>query len=821
MSARLRLTSREECDAVATLATKLPGSSSPTVIEYETRLGALARLDGRVIGAFDREHPRLTVDPAPHSRDLTLEVERHGLPTNGLPSGPGKRWWWMNRRASARPGRDAVIETALPIHRSPGTPANPLPLWGHSHLDVAWLWTYDATRRKAMRTFANAVALLERDDAFVYTQSQPQLYAFVREGDDEFFARVVRWVREGRFDAGTAAMWVEPDCNIPSGESLLRQLLAAYRFCAEVLGVEPAIAWLPDSFGFARTLPSLLAHAGIAYFATTKLQWNDTSRFPHAQFRWRGPDGAEIVAALLDRMEGSCTPSRVRTARARGEPLIVGYGDGGGGPTGEQLDDARRVGRWEAPVAWFDRLERRREALPLHDDELYLQYHRGVYTTHHDVKAANAALERRLALAEERAAWCVALRAPRSALARVRTALRDAWQIVLRNQFHDVLPGTSIAQVYADVRGEYALANQLVDTALAASAAMLPRAAHPAPRPRVCEPRESRGGFVFENELLRGRLSPAGEILELGARDERNVVARANALTLYRDRPAKWEAWNLDPGYARTAEPVRMQPARLDGGALEIPFNAGRRSRGRLRIWLNAFEPFIRVEAVVNWHERRRLLRVENVLRIAAQEATYGAPHGVLRRSGREDTPERRAQFEVPGQRFAFVRDGDAGLACFALDTYGWSGRARERAFALGHSLLRGTTWPDSGADEGEHRLSWAYRPVGSAATIGVLERDWLRFATEPGVRLFETGDDAVTIAACKPAEDGDGVVLRVRECDGAGRALRIRCGGRMRAVQAVDALERPVEGEASIDGDTIVAEVGAFGLRSFRVRFE
>lgn len=820
---RLGLRERERGDAIVVLGATLPSGTGGGRLRYATRSGALARIDGRVAGAFDREHRELDVGSSQDRRELTLEVERRSLPTNGLPPGPGARWSLMNRRSSPTPLLDASWEAREPVEPAqPETPADPVVLWGHGHLDVAWLWSYAATRRKAMRTFANAANLIEADASFVFMQSQPQLYEFVRETDVEFFDRIERLVREGRFDASVAAMWVEPDCNLPSGESLLRQLLAAHHFCTRAFGVEPSIAWLPDTFGFARTLPSLLAHAGIKYFATTKLEWNDTSRFPYPQFRWRGPDGAEVVAANLHSLDGGCEPSRVAAARARREPLVVGYGDGGGGPTAEQVRDARPVGFWEGPAAWFARLDADRAALALHDDELYLQYHRGVYTTHHDVKAANAALERRLAQVEELAAWCVAVRAPSDALGRIRATLDEVWRIVLRNQFHDVLPGTSVTEVYVDVRDEYARANRLVDDASAAAEAMLPRRAHPPAPPSWSEPRERDGAYDFDNGLVRARVAPTGEILELTVRDGANLVERANRLTLYRDRPKKWEAWNVDDGYQRSAAPVRPQPPSVTGGALEVSFDAGSRSRGTMRVSLAEGDPFLRVDAAIDWRERRRFLRIENGLRVDADEAAFGAPHGVVVRGARPDTPERRAQYEVPGQRFAFVRAGPrhAGLAMLALDTYGWSGRAEDRGFALGHSLLRGTTWPDPTADEGEHRFAWAYLPVQAGATYATIERAWLRFAVEPTVRLFDGGDDAVLVVACKPAQDGDGVIVRVRECDGDARPLRVRCGGRMRTVQPVDALERPIQGDPRIEGESIVSDVPGFGLRSFRVRF-
>ncbi|HEU5480322.1 MAG TPA: glycoside hydrolase family 38 C-terminal domain-containing protein, partial [Candidatus Tumulicola sp.] len=365
--------------------------------------------------------------------------------------------------------------------------------------------------------------------------------------------------------------------------------------------------------------------------------------------------------------------------------------------------------------------------------------------------------------------------------------------------------------------------NALVERAIASADAMLPRAGRPPNVPAVCPPRERDGAFEFDNGSLRARVTSGGEIVELSADGIPSAIERGNRLALYRDRPAKWEAWNVDADYVRFPEPLRMRTPRIADGGLAIPFDAGTDSRGTLRLSIAEGEPFLRVDAAIDWRSRRRLLRVENDLRVDAGEVTYGAPHGVVVRSAAADSPARRAQYEVPGQRFAAAWDRSTGngVVSFALDTYGWNGRAPEPGrLRLGHSLLRGTTWPDPHADAGEHQLAWAYAPVRAGGGIGSLERDWLRFACEPSVRLFETGDDAVLIAACKPAEDGDGVVLRVRECDGAARRLRIRCGGRMREVRAVDALERPLAGDAAIEAESIAASIGAFALRSFRVRF-
>ncbi|MGZ3530930.1 MAG: alpha-mannosidase [Vulcanimicrobiaceae bacterium] len=815
---RLSLSEVERTQALAILAATLPPSTEATRIAYSTRTGALLRVDGAAAGAFDREHHEAVLPPSSSPRELRFEVELRALPTNGLPSGPGLTWMLLNARAHQTPQLHAeVISGGVVLPEASGGEVRAI---GHSHLDVAWLWTYAETRRKAARTFAIARDLLDRDATFAFAQSQPQLYAFVEQDDPHLFARVAESIAAGRWDPQIAAMWVEPDCNLPSGESLLRQMLFAHRYCVERFGIEPSIAWLPDSFGFANTLPQLLSHAGIHFFATTKLQWNDTTRFPYPQFVWQGPDGSEVVGALIQSYDGGLSAERIRIARERNEPVVAGYGDGGGGVTNEMLADVRRDGGWIRPGAWFASLEARRTELPVHRDELYLEFHRGVYTTHHDLKHGNALLERALLEAEELAAWCTAVRAPRELLANLRERLRAAWEIVLRNQFHDVLPGTSIEPVHVDALDEYAGAGELVAGVMSAAAQALPRARAQTARIERSEPVGDDDGVLFDNGLLRARVQWSGAIVELAAAGGPNVCTQGNVLALYTDKPKKWEAWNIDAGYERTMRHARPQGGTIEDGSLVIPFALGK-SAAVMRISLFAGEPFLRVDLDVDWRERRTLLRVEQWLPLETDRVTYGTPHGTIVRSARRRTPQERAKFEVPGQRFAMARDNrGAGLAMFSLDTYGWSARTLESGgLQVGHSLLRGTTWPDEHADLGEKRFSYAYAPFAGVNT-GAIERAWLAFAHDPHVRLFTCEDDAVAIVACKPAEDGDGVIVRVRECDGTARHVWLRCGARMREFEAVDALERRVHGDARIEEERLLFDIGAFALRAFRVRF-
>ncbi len=822
---RLPLREVERDDATITLAATLPRSEHPISARYRTRLGALIRIDGVTAGAFDREHAEAIVPPRDRASDVTLQVERRSLPTNGLPSGPGLAWWLLNAGAREHPATvieyskegDGIAEALVPANAEQ---TSDLALWGHAHLDVAWLWTYEQARRKAQRTFAIAAGLLERDPSFVFIQSQPQLYEFVRERDPELFARVQALARAGRFDADVAALWVECDCNLPSGESLLRQMLEANRYCNERFGYSPTIAWLPDSFGFANTLPLLLRHCGIARFATTKLQWNDTTRFPYPQFVWRAPDGSEVLGAVIAAYEGEIDARRAQVARSRGEPLIAGYGDGGGGVTRAMLAAAPAFGRWQRPRAWFNDLEKKRASLPVHSSELYLEYHRGVYTTHHDLKARNAALERRLADVEEQLAWCLAVRAPRNAIDELRARLNAAWRIVLRNQFHDVLPGTSIQEAMDDARAEYDQARELVERTAVAASAMLPRAAASASAARLVAPQADGSAYVFDNGLVHARVA-GGKLVALGTCAADAVELAANALTLYRDRPKKWEAWNIDADYQRSARPVVAGDAKREGDALQYQFQLGS-SPAVMLISLRAGERWLRVEMAVDWRERRTLLRVEQRFSFDCEAITFGSPHGTIARAARRSTPQQRAMFEVPGQRFARAQPAQgSGVALLSLDTYGWSAfPTSDGGLALGHSLLRGTGWPDPRADLGEQQFSWAFAPLPTGTGIGEIEQMWRRFAHEPSVRLFTSDDAAVLVTACKPAQDGDGIVVRVRECDGKNTELRLRCGGRMRDVVAIDGVEEPLDEPVRVEGESLTAPLPAYSLRSFRVRF-
>ncbi len=354
---------------------------------------------------------------------------------------------------------------------------------GHTHLDVAWLWTIENIKLKTARSWATALRLMERYPEFVWIQSQPQLYKYIKETQPELWRQVQQRVAEGRWEAD-GGMWVEADCNVTGGESLVRQLLHGIRFFRDELGVRNVVLWLPDVFGYAWALPQLIKKSGLRYFMTTKISWSQFNHFPYDTFRWRGLDGTEVLTHFITTpspgqprdnwittYNGMILPETAKgnweayqQKEVSAETLAsFGFGDGGGGPTPEHLEMARRlddlpglphvrIGRVDD---FFRRLEERvwdDPHLPVWDGELYLEYHRGTYTSQAQQKRKNRKAEFLLHNAELYAAAAAALIGSHYP----KEALREAWEIVLRNQFHDIIPGTSIPEVYEESARDYA-----------------------------------------------------------------------------------------------------------------------------------------------------------------------------------------------------------------------------------------------------------------------------------------------------------------------------------------------------------------------------
>lgn len=496
-----------------------PGTTDPQCLAY---------LDGKVFQAIDGNHNVLVIeDDAVPGNKHTLLVNAFTFfdrPLVGFQVTPmlrhrgaeqlyydlltplevatrltqidGRRHAIMNlveqslRALDRRGGVTAEFEASLPaaeaiaqkIYALVDTEVQPtISAVGHTHLDVGWLWRVTHTRDKTGRSFATVLKLMSEYPGFVFMYNQSVLFNFLKTDYPEIWAGVVEKVKSGQFEI-EGAMWVEPDANIVSGESMVRQIMRGRRFHIENFGVTPRTVWLPDTFGYSANMPQILTRSGLDYFVTSKLSWNDTDRHPYDTFWWKGIDGTNTKAQLItaqkfdsDRIfttyNSDLSVSEVMGAWKRYEPkavhdevlLCYGFGDGGGGPTRAMIERGIRLERGipgapkvklEGIVPFLDRLGEKMDAdkmaFPVWNGELYLQYHRGTLTNVAKNKYNNRKSERLLRELEYLSAMAM-----RSGVPYPSEKLNEFWELVLINQFHDILPGTSIAEVYVDSDAEY------------------------------------------------------------------------------------------------------------------------------------------------------------------------------------------------------------------------------------------------------------------------------------------------------------------------------------------------------------------------------
>jgi alpha-mannosidase len=721
---------------------------------------------------------------------------------------------------------------------------------GHAHIDSAWMWPVRETIRKCARTFSNVAALADAYPDLRFACSSAQQYAWVQEHHPHVFARIKEKVASGQF-VPVGGMWVESDTNLPGGEALARQLVQGRRYFARELGVEeqPEV-WLPDSFGYTGALPQLARLAGARWFLSQKMSWNTTNRFPHHTFWWEGIDGSRVFTHF--------PPADTYGAKLSGEQLAYGvanfadagpanrsllpfgYGDGGGGPTREMMETAHRVADLEGsprvvletPADFFAGAEAEYPQAPVWSGEMYLEFHRGTYTSQLAMKQGNRRTEHLLREAE---LWA-ATAAVRAGAEYPYEHLDRLWQDTLLLQFHDILPGSSIAWVHREARDTYRrLAGELdllVTGALAAAtgegdvevlANAAPHArdgvpalgaaaaaAAGAPRGAVSVVRDD-DGTVLDNGLLRVRVDADGTI---GAvRDlvaGREVLApgsSANVLQLHPDQPVRFDAWDVDEFYrhrvreVRTvsdltvddADPLRAQVrvTRHDGDSTYVQTIALAAGQRRVDLALD-----------VDWHERETLCKVAFPLAVHAERSTAETQFGHVHRATHTNTSWDAARFEICAHRWVHVAEPGYGVALVNDSTYGHDvtrpgpGEARRSgATTVRLSLVRAPRYPDPETDQGRHTMRYALVPgagVDEAVQEGYRINLPVRAVRGAGaVEPLVTVEGAV-VEAVKLADDRSGdVVVRLYEARGGhGRAV-VRPGFRTAGASVRDLLER------------------------------
>ena len=791
---------------------------------------------------------------------------------------------------------------------------------GHTHIDVAWWWTVAQTREKVCRSFATVLKLMEEYPDYKFMSSQPQLYYFLKERYPELYEQIKKRVAEGRWEP-EGGMWVEADCNLTSGESLVRQFLYGKRFFKEEFGVDNRILWLPDVFGYSGALPQIMAKCGIDYFMTTKLAWNQFNKMPYDTFRWRGIDGTEILTHLITTLgvgkdekdffttyNGMLHPDailggwhRYQQKDINNDILIsYGYGDGGGGPTREMLETSSRMDKGIEGVpkvrqafarTYFDELKERVEGnkrLPTWEGELYFEYHRGTYTSMARNKRSNRKAELHMIDLELL-----------GVLADPKVAYPDAeldglWHGILINQFHDILPGSSIHEVYEVTKKEYeemeAQISVLTDERVRAlicegegvtvlnttgferddvvelgdcdAEALLDEngSVYPVQQTRkgavaFVKDLPSKGyktfGKVSAGEEKRPFcLSPDSHALETpfyqvvfdengcigqiyDKENDRNVLKpgeAGNLMRVYEDKPIYYDNWDVDIYYTekfwdvtdlRGFSWVEMGPVRATL-RLERQF-----SHSTITQEIHFYADLRRIdfETTVDWKEHQSLLKVHFPVDVHTDEATFEIQYGNVTRKTHRNTSWDKARFESCGQKWMDVSEGHYGVSLLNDCKYGHS----VKDSCIGLTLIKSGTEPNPTTDQEMHFFTYSLYPHAETwKAAGTVPQAF--FLNQPALvskggkpgesfSLASLNVPNVVLETVKKAEDGDGVILRMYECENARTPVTLTFNRPFASAESCNCLEEPDGEPVKVDGNKVSFLVKPFEIKTVRIR--
>ena len=745
-------------------------------------------------------------------------------------------------------------------------------LVGHTHIDLAWLWRYEHTMDKVLRSFATEIKLMEEYPRHRFMSSQAQLYEYVKQQTPEMYEKIRELVKTGRWEI-EGAMWCEPDMNLVSGESIIRQILYGKDFFRKEFGVDCKTLWLPDVFGYTAALPQILSKSGVLYFMTSKLVSNEVNRFPYDTFIWKGIDGSEILAHCTNylsgynpNIEGGEILEGVRQYAQKdlNDDILIpfGFADGGGGVTAEQLEFIARTekGIPGVPAAqigtvgeYFNRLSPKvagKKHLPYWSGEIYYENHRGTYTSMARMKKKNRQAE----FLYSNAQWLWVLSNCFVQSDFPKAEFDCGMKKVLLNQFHDVLPGSAIREVYEDADALYAEAFRageqicssavhtiVQDQSTKAFTVFNPYSEKvsgyvkvdgsyyyaediPAKGYKVCHLNNTMphipvifANNIVESEYYRIQISDAGEIAELYDKKAGRTCflkgRTANRLRIFEDKSAASSAidnednWNLE-NYYTEREFDMPAPERIFLYAADEESVTIRTERKYMNSFIMqdmivyARSPRIDFKTEIDWKEHSQVLKVEFPVDVNAIRATYETQFGYLERPTVFNTTWDASKFEVCGHKWADVSDSGYGMALLNDCTYGYSAKGS----TLSLTLLRCGNSPNPDADKERHNFVYSILPhSGGIRQAEVVKEAYLLnnplFAIKGTVG--ETGiPEAFSLFACngavldtvKPAENGDGLVLRFYEPYNCSQTVAVRSGKKIQRVMPVDLMENPVD---------------------------
>ena len=810
---------------------------------------------------------------------------------------------WRPRLARAR----QLMRPLLAARNGDSAPR--MGIVGHSHIDTAWLWPVAETWRKCARTFSSVLNLMDQYPEFIFTQSAPYHAEAIERLYPALLPRIRQRVAEGRWEVN-GGMYVEPDCNIPSGESFVRQFLIGQQTTERLFGRRSDAFWQPDVFGYSAALPQIMRGCGVEFFLTTKIAWNDTTRFPYDTFWWRGIDGTPVLAHF-NRIH--CWPDPKTLCEQYADLqhkdvedrrlAAIGYGDGGGGPQFEMLEVARRVGDLDgvprasyATVSAFMTALRDEQGpvLPEYVGELYLEGHRGTLTSIAAIKRGNRRAE--LAL---RDAEFMAVTAALRGRSYPADDLRAAWKELLLNQFHDILPGSSIPEVNDEAVAGLERCRQqaatITEQALGSLVGGGPSASHllvanslswergrtlalpgvpagliPADSgsrcQRVCDlagreltlvdgvalpplgarrvdlrPGDGGGESPFrvtdrgvETPWARLRFDRRGRITSFVDRNTgRELVRRGaafNAFHLGEDVPAAWDNWDIDADHrlklAVDGELISREVA-ADGPLqlrLRCTWRLGEGSQLRQDVVFHATTAQVDFETEIDWGEQHRLLKAVFATDLLSPTVRHEIQYGHAERPTHLNRPYDRARFEVCNHKWSDLSENRFGVALLNDGKYGLGAKGGELAL----TLVKAGTHPDPRAERGRHRFTYSLLPhaggfaaetvVRPAYELNVAPMACPVSADAPAVpSLLTVSAPNVIVEAVKWAEDGDGFVARLYECERSGTATRIGFGVPVARVCEANMLEEE-EREMPLRRDAVTTRFRPFEIKTLRV---
>lgn len=748
---------------------------------------------------------------------------------------------------------------------------------GHTHIDVAWLWTIDQTVEKAQRSFATVVNLMKQYPEYKFMSSQPQLYAFVKREDPALFEEIQKLVKEGRWEV-EGAMWLEADCNLPSGESLVRQILYGKRFMQEEFGVNSHILWLPDVFGYSAALPQILRKAGVDTFVTSKISWNEMNQMPYDTFSWEGIDGTEIFSYFLTAQDkvrgketdnfttynGMLTPAATAGTWERYQQknlsneciLTYGYGDGGGGPTAEMLETGRRLekGINGCPQVKFDtvtnfisRLKEKTEHnpnLPKWVGELYLELHRGTYTS----IAKNKRNNRKSEFLYQDAELFSSMNKFLLGKEYPEKILHEGWEKIITRQFHDIVPGSSIKEVYDECDRTYAQlkkdGEELIDSCLSdignnvqtdggilvfnpnsfegngivtVGKTKLYASNIPAKGYKVITPETPKENIIcedyrMENEFFRIVFDEKYTISAIyDKRNRREVLKageRANVMQVFEDYPRCYDAWEITNYYTE-------KMWEIDDVSSVCTVDEGVRKGCRIirkyqnstieqTIWIYEDIDRIDFDTHMDWKEDHLLVKAAFPVDVHADKASYDVQFGTVERPTHRNTSWDAAKFEVCGHKFADLSEYGYGVSLLNDCKYGYDIHGN----VMRLTLLKCATYPYPEADKCGHEFVYSLYPhAGSWREADTVKHAFdlnnpLRAVEVPAQKgslpaeySFVNADcDNIVIDTIKKAEDSDDLIVRLYECKNKRTEAKICFGFDVTGVTTTDLMENNIE---------------------------